>query len=683
MDKKGLVQKVRIDFSFKREVFFIVIASIVGAFVMIVPKTLFEIQMGLPYYFTWLVYGHIVGIISPDFHALMAGMIVHILAAISIGIFAGIFLYKTNLLNITKPVNGLLYGLLVGVVVFIVFTMPLQELILNPEYAHVIIKDKSLMSSKNSIEDYFVAEDVESNRFTIIIGSLLMDILFGITLGLFSSILSVRYGSRYRCPYCNVSFSRIDVLQNHLTLIHSNVPISTKKILILGGGFAGVEVLKRLQGKFQTDVRIDIRMVSRDNYFLFTPMLPEVASGTIETRHIVTPIREFCNRSRFYAAEVTKIDLEKKEIAIGYTNAYGISPQDELKEQDSKIWEIKETNQEKLNYDYLVLALGSETNFFGLSDILNNAFTIKNLDDAIKLRNHIISLLEQADILQNYKETQRKLLTFVVVGGGFAGVETAGELNDFVRQSIGEFYHNIDINDLRVIMIQSGDKLLPEMNSKRLSEFAIQKLSSRRVEVILNKRATGASQSSIQLNDNTTIDTRTIIWTTGVGMNSLILSLPCEHDERSGRIIVNEYLEVKGHPEVFALGDCAYIMDKDTGIPYPPTAQHAIREADIAAKNIISEVRKDLYENTKKGKEGVFAYKTKGIMATVGKRSGVAIIERLELHGFIAWSIWRAYYLLRLPTSHKKIRVMADWTIDLIFKRDITMLKTFSKDGKR
>ena len=279
MDKEGLVQKVRIDFSFKREVFFIVIASIVGAFVMIVPKALFEIQMGLPYYFTWLVYGHIVGIISPDFHAIIAGMIVHILAAIAIGIFAGIFLYKTNLLNITKPVNGLLYGLLVGVVVFIVFTIPLQELILNPEYAHVIIKDKSLISSKNSIEDYLVAEDVESNRFTIIIGSLLMDILFGITLGLFSSILSVRYGSRYRCPYCNISFSRIDVLQNHLTLIHSNVPISTKKILILGGGFAGVEVLKRLQGKFQTDVRIDIRMVSRDNYFLFTPMLPEVASG--------------------------------------------------------------------------------------------------------------------------------------------------------------------------------------------------------------------------------------------------------------------------------------------------------------------------------------------------------------------------------------------------------------------
>ena len=435
MRKEGFAQKVRIDFSFKREVFFIVIASIVGAFVMIVPKALFEIQMGLPYYFTWLVYGHIVGIISPDFHAIIAGMIVHILAAIAIGIFAGIFLYKTNLLNITKPVNGLLYGLLVGVVVFIVFTIPLQELILNPEYAHVIIKDKSLISSKNSIEDYLVAEDVESNRFTIIIGSLLMDILFGITLGLFSSILSVRYGSRYRCPYCNISFSRIDVLQNHLTLIHSNVPISTKKILILGGGFAGVEVLKRLQGKFQTDVRIDIRMVSRDNYFLFTPMLPEVASGTIETRHIVTPIREFCNRSRFYAAEVTKIDLEKKEIAIGYTNTYDISPPNELKEQDGKRGGIKETNQEKLNYDYLVLAVGSETNFFGLSDIMNNALTIKNLDDAIKLRNHIISLLEQADILQNYKELQRKLLTFVVVGGGFAGVETAGELNGFVRQS--------------------------------------------------------------------------------------------------------------------------------------------------------------------------------------------------------------------------------------------------------
>ena len=287
-----------------------------------------------------------------------------------------------------------------------------------------------------------------------------------------------------------------------------------------------------------------------------------------------------------------EIDLENKETTIGYTNAYGISTHSESKEQGGKKEDIKEMNQEKLNYDYLVLALGSETNFFGLSDIRKNAFTIKNLDDAIKLRNHVISLLEQADILQNYKEIQRKLLTFVVVGGGFAGVETAGELNDFVRQSINEFYHNIDINDPRIIVIQSGDKLLPEMNSKRLSEFALQKLSNRKVDVVLNKRAIGASESSIKLNDNTTIDTKTIIWTTGVGMNSLISSLPCEHDKRSGRIIVNEYLEVKGHPEVFALGDCAYILDKDNGTPYPPTAQHAIREAKIAANNIISHVEK-------------------------------------------------------------------------------------------
>ena len=681
MTEERFDQKVRIDFSFKREVFFIVVASIAGAFVMIIPNTLFEIQMGFAYYFTWLVYGHIIGVFSPDSNAIMAGMIVHLLTAIAIGIIAGIFLYKTNILNISKPISGLLYGLLVGVVVFIVFTMPLQELILNPEYAHVLISDRTFIVGGNNIEDYIVAENIENNRLAIIIGSLIMDIVFGITLGLISSLLSIKHGTRYRCPYCNISFPRIDVLQNHLGLIHSNVPISTKKILILGGGFAGVEVLKRLQDKFQTDIRIDLRMVSRDNYFLFTPMLPEVASGTIETRHIVTPIREFCNKSRFYAAEVKEIDLKNKEVTLGYTNAYDISQPGELKEQSGKKEDTKEINQENLNYDYLVLALGSETNFFGLSDIKKNAFTIKNLDDAIKLRNHIISLLEQADILQNYRELQRKLLTFVVVGGGFAGVETAGELNDFVRQSAHDYYHNIDINDLKVIVIQSGDKLLPEMNSKRLSEFALQKLSNRKVDVILNKRATGASQSSIHLNDNTAIDTKTIVWTTGVRSNSLISSLPCEHDKRSGRIIVDEYLEVKGYPRVLALGDCAYIVDKDSGNPYPPTAQHAIREAQIAAKNIISHIEKDHYKNAKRGKESVFVYETKGIMVTIGRRSGVAIINRLEIHGFIAWTIWRAYYLFRLPTIHKKVRVMADWTIDLIFRRDVTMLKTFLKDG--
>lgn len=704
--KNNQLSKVRVDFSFKREVFFIVVASVVGAIVMILPKTLFEIEMGFPYYLTWIVYGHVIGIRSPDSYAIVAGMIIHLLIAVFIGIIAGIFLYKTNILNISKPSNGLRYGLLVGSAIFIVFTLPLQELLLDPEYAHDIVNSNISPSSSSSSssyshytanlkEDYMLSEHIEHNRFTIIIGSLVMDMVFGVTLGLFSSILSIRYGARYRCPACNISFSRIDVLQNHLNLIHGDVSIDKKRILILGGGFAGVEVLKRLQDKFETDVRIDIRMVSKNNYFLFTPMLHEVASGMIETRHIVTPIRVFCNRSKFYAAEVGAIDLKNKQIIIKYTNSTAtritssnsVGAEEEQQQQTREI--LRENNNDNnnqeiiLDYDYLVISLGSETNFFGALDIKKNAFTIKSLDDAIKLRNHTIEILEQADLSQNNKELQKKLLTFVVVGGGFAGIETAAELNDFIHDSVKDFYHNIDIKDVRVVIVQSADRLLPEMNSNRLSTFALKKLSDKGVNIIFNKRAVGASEFDIKLNDGTSIPTKTIVWSTGVAPNPLLSSLPCEHDRRSSRIIVDQYLQVKDYSGVFAVGDCAYIIDPNTGNPYPPTAQHAVREGIVAAKNIIAAIEKDNEKNKEKknnnedGKEVVFDYKTKGIMVTIGKHNGVAILKGFEIQGFIAWWIWRVYYLSRLPTLQKKIRVMADWILDLLFKRDVTMLKSF------
>jgi NADH:ubiquinone reductase (H+-translocating) len=243
-------------------------------------------------------------------------------------------------------------------------------------------------------------------------------------------------------------------------------------------------------------------MVSKDNYLLFTPMLHEVASGMIETRHIVTPIREFCNRSRFYCAIVEDIDLKNNRVMIrsSTTTAAIFNMDRSMAEHD--ILELDNTNS--LYYDYLVIAVGSETKFFGMSDIQENAFKIKNLNDAINLRNHIIYLLEQSDQLRSTntiitttisndntdKDLQKRLLTFVIVGGGFAGVETAGEINDFIKDSAKEYYHNIDPNNIRVVIVQSGDRLLPEM-SKELAEFALQRLNKRGVKVILNHRVTG------------------------------------------------------------------------------------------------------------------------------------------------------------------------------------------------
>ena len=463
------------------------------------------------------------------------------------------------------------YGFLVGTIVYLVFALPVEQFDLDREFEHTLSSSNLVENTSHKHEENreYQNEIVFSNiHLNSILYSIFINLLFGITLGLFSSMLSMKFGARYRCPQCDISFSRIDTLQNHLELSHSgnNVPLNNmKRILILGGGFGGTAVLRKLQNRFQRDVTIDIAMVSKDNYLLFTPMLHEIASGMIETRHIVTPIRAFCNRSRFYCANVENIDLENKQVLIRSSSA---TPTDESRDL--------EVNTKSLPYDYLVIALGSETKFFGMSDLQKNAFTLKSLNDAMNLRNHIIYLLERSDQLLpassvHDKELQKILLTFVVVGGGFAGVETAGEINDFIHDSAKDYYHNVDSKNIRIIIVQSGNRLLPEM-SEQLAKFALQKLRNSGVEVILNRRVIEATQGSIKLNDDTIVLTNTIIWSAGVAPNLLTSNLTCDHDDKTRKIIVDKYLEVSKYHDVYAIGDCALVMDPNTGNPYPPTA---------------------------------------------------------------------------------------------------------------
>jgi NADH dehydrogenase FAD-containing subunit len=661
---------IRVDFSFKREVFFVVIGAIAGAVAMVIPKTLFEVQMGLPYYLTWIVFGHIAGVYSSVSTSIIAGAMLHVITAISIGVVTGIFLYKSDILNISKPYNGVIYGLIAGIVVFAVFFIPVNQFVLSPEIIDI------LPEVQPSTTEAEAAYTIRENQSSIMIGSIVMHLVFGVTLGIISSLLEIKFGAKYRCPKCEISFSRIDSLQKHLDLVHVTTPIQRKRILILGGGFAGIEVLRRLQSAFEDDVEVDIALVSRDNFFLFTPMLPEVSSGMIETRHIVTPIRAFCKRARFYEANVESIDLENKQVII--TKAMG-DPMDPIY-----------LNRHILDYDYLVIGLGGETNFFGMKDLERNAFTLKTLEDAMILRNHIISMLEQADIEHEDndedKHLRKSLVTFLVVGGGFGGVEAVGELNTLVRDSVKAFYHNIDVNnDVRIILVNAHGRILPEV-SEDLSEFALQKLRDSGVEVILNKRFASYTSGHARLNDDTLIPTFTLIWAGGVTPSKLIEDLSCEHDKRR-RIIVNNYLQVHKYDGVFALGDCASITDPHTKKPYPPTAQHAIREGKVAAKNLISIIKnsreiREAKEEKRSGMES-FDYKTKGTMAEIGKRTGVGDILGLKVYGFVAWWIWRTYYLATLPTVEKKIRVMVDWTIDLFFKRDVTKLKTFVPEEKK
>jgi NADH dehydrogenase FAD-containing subunit len=706
MSHKIRSTQARVDFSFKREVFFIVAGGIMGAIVMAIPFTFPFTGRGSGYALTWIVFGHIVGVYSPVSSAIIAGILIHIVTGTSIGIISGVFLYKTNILNISKPSNGLRYGLLVGTLVYLIFAIPVGQFVLNPEFGHTLSSNngtgntvgyKEGLAGQSRGAEEGIQVQRPNNKMTMTtttfsniqlnstIYSILINLLFGITLGLFSSFLSIKFGSRYRCPACDISFSRIDILQNHLNIIHgeSNLIQDRKTILILGGGFGGVSVLRKLQDYFQTDISIDIAMISKDNYLLFTPMLHEVASGMIETRHIVTPIRVFCNRSRFYAATVEDINLDKRQVVIRSSSASPL-----LEEIDGSTSTL-EVSTNSLHYDYLVLALGSETKFFGMSDVQKYAFTMKSLNDAITLRNHIIYLLEQADQLgtsiknnnnNRYKELQTKLLTFVIVGGGFAGVETAGEINDFIRDSAKDYYHNIDSKNIRVVIIQSGDRLLPEM-SKELAEFALLKLRNSGLEVMLDSRVIGATEDSVKLSDGNIIPTKTIVWSGGVAPNPLISKLhSCEHDIKSGRIVVDQYLEIPKYKGVYAVGDCASVADPNTGNPCPPTAQHAIREGDIVAKNIIASIERISDSDPEKRK--VFDYNTKGMMASIGKRTGVGNLLGVQVQGFLAWWIWRNYYLVNLPTLQKKVRVLADWVLDMFFKRDVTMLKTLAEEKK-
>ena len=427
-------------------------------------------------------------------------------------------------------------------------------------------------------------------------------------------------------------------------------------ILILGSGFAGIEVLKKLLRKFRKD-NIDITLVSRDNFLLFTPILHEVSSGMIEIRHIVTPIRTFCKKAYFYQANVQLIDLENKKVVI----AHKIGKQSEPTAY----------HQHSLEYDYLVIALGSETNFFGMDDIERYSFSMKTIDDAIILRNHIINMIEQASLEQENSDLRKSLLTFVVVGGGFGGVETVGELNDFVKEIVREFYKDVFMTDIKVILVNSHDKILPEVGEE-LGDFALQKLKENGVQFIMNARLKEATAATAKLDNGTVIATYTLIWTAGVRPGKVIANIPCEHDKHD-RIVTNNYLELSGYEgEVYAVGDCASIPDPHTGKPYPPTAQHAIRQGKVAAKNVISSIEG-------KRKKQKFDYKTKGMMAEIGKRTGVAELFGFKIHGFIAWWLWRTFYLVNLPTIKKKLKVMGDWTMDLLFRSDVSMIKRFEK----
>jgi NADH dehydrogenase len=321
-----------------------------------------------------------------------------------------------------------------------------------------------------------------------------------------------------------------------------------------------------------------------------------------------------------------------------------------------------ERHSHTLRYDHVVIALGSITNFYGLPGLEQHALTMKTLGDAIHLRNRVIATLEEADT--ECSANRDGLLTFVVAGGGFAGVETMAGINDFVRESL-KYYPRIQGQRIRMVLVHSGPTILPELGPE-LGAYAQQQLANRGIEIVTNAKVSAVSDRSVVLADGRTIPSQLVVWTAGTSPHPLVHELPCQLER--GRVIVDATLAVPDWPNVWALGDCAVVPNVRTGKPHPPTAQHALREARTAAQNIVAAVRGRALKP--------FDFKTVGQLAAIGRRIGVARIFGVNFSGFAAWWLWRTIYLSKLPRFEKKVRVAIDWTLDLVFAKDFVQFLT-------
>lgn len=425
--------------------------------------------------------------------------------------------------------------------------------------------------------------------------------------------------------------------------------------MILGGGFAGVAVAQRLEKKLRRD-EAEIAIVSRDNFTLFTPMLPEVSSGGIETRHVVTPVRAQLRRSTFVLGEISRIDLDAREVAACHPITGDMTT---------------------LPYDTLVLALGSVTSTFGIPGVTEHTLPLKTIEDAETLRNRIIAALEQAVVTAPGPERDR-LLTFVVVGGGYTGCEAAGELVDLFH-SIVPFYRPLRLADVRMVLIEAGKALLPDL-PPQMGAYTTRNLRQRKVELILGDGVTHIDERGLALQSGAFVSSATMVWSAGVRPSPVLKDLPGVMHARNGGIVVHADMSVIGRPGVWAIGDCAWIPTKedaqqsDRSAWYPATAQHAIREGPALADNIIATMRGT---PTKP-----FRYTSLGTMASLGARRGVAALPGgYVLTGFLAWFLWRSYYLARLPGLDRRLRVTVDWTLGLIFPRDIAEMRLYTERG--
>ncbi len=413
----------------------------------------------------------------------------------------------------------------------------------------------------------------------------------------------------------------------------------SRNILILGGGFGGAYALRYLTKAWDQHKDLEITLVSDENFFLFSPLLHEVATGGLEPRHIALPVRglSWPDRFTFIQASVQKINLNERKVL---------------------------TTAGTLDFDYLILALGSVRDMSGLCLEGGNVFTLKTLTDGRQIRNHIIKVFEQASIEKN-PEQQRQLLTFIVSGGGYIGVQLVTSMRYFIFKDLAKCYKTINRNNIRIILVEIEPKLVSPLHTN-LGAYIMRDLQSMGIEVRLKSRVTHAYPDHVKINGSEIVPTSTLIWVAGILSSPQVAQMDARRDN-IGRVKVNEYLEVLDFPNVYAVGDCARFEDPKSGLPIPPKAHTAVRQAKIAAQNILA----DILGQEKRP----YTYSNPFEIVPLGPSNGVFSFHGLRLYGLLARFLWMTGYATLIPRTYNRARILVDWLLSLIFGRDMTFLK--------
>jgi NADH dehydrogenase len=416
-----------------------------------------------------------------------------------------------------------------------------------------------------------------------------------------------------------------------------------RRILVVGAGFAGLYAARGLRRLTEAGHRVTV--VNAENFMQYQPFLPEVASGTIDPRAVVVPLRPVLRHAEVHVGEVTAIDHGDRTAVVAMAGGA----------------------ERRLAYDVLVLAAGSTSRVLRIPGLVEHGIGFKTVQEAIHLRNRVLSQLDVAAAAED-PERRRAALTFVFVGGGYAGVEALGELEDLARDAV-RAYPTLDARELRWVLVDAAPQILPELGAD-LAGYATERLRERRIEVRTNTRLGSYEDRVVRLSTGETFAADTLVWTAGVRPAGLARIAGFEVDG-SGRVLADEYLRIRGVDDAWAAGDAASVPDRTTGGTMPPTAQHGMRQGRHLARNLTAWLEG--------GRIEPFVYRNIGSVCSLGRYKGVATISGIKLRGFPAWFAHRSYHLYAMPTLSRKAKIATDWTVALLFPRDLAQLGSLQR----